>query len=92
MNTQSQPILSFLRGIHLRRRGPPCRRGNPISCAQLLAVRRLISSSLAMSLYKTPAMWRSQNNFLIASDFMLKVLVVGKFAAIVAFEIAATDL
>jgi len=40
--------------------------------------------------YKTPAKWRSQNNFLIASDFMLKVLVVGRFATIVAFEIAAT--
>lgn len=44
-----------------------------------------------MSLYKTPAKWRSQNIFRIASDFMLMVLVVGRFAGIVASEIAATD-
>ena len=31
-----------------------------------------------MSLYKTPAKWRSQNILRMASDFMLKVLVVGK--------------
>lgn len=92
MNTQSQPILGFLPGIHLRRRGPPVRRGNLISCAQLLAVRRLIPSSLAMSLYKTPAKCRLQNICRIASDFMLKGSRSQQIAAIVAFEIAATDL
>src|SRR5271163_3681266 len=97
MNTQSQPILGFLPGIHLWRRGPPLRRGSPISCAQLAAVRRLIPSCRQMSLYRTPAKCRSQNNCLIASDFMLDclplgmVFVVGRFAAIVAFEIAATE-
>jgi hypothetical protein len=45
-----------------------------------------------MSLYETPAKWRSQNICRIAFDFMLMVFVVGRFAAIVAFEIAATDL
>lgn len=78
MNTQCQPIFGFLPGIHLWRRGPPLRRGSPISCAQLAAVRRLIPSSLAMSLYKTPAKCRLQNICRIASDFMLKVLIVGK--------------
>jgi len=92
MNTQIQPIFDFLPGIHLWRRGPPLRRGSPISCAQLAAVRRLIPSCWQMSLYRTPAKCRSQNICRIASDFMFMVLVVGRFAAIVAPKITDTDL
>ena len=78
-------------GIHRLRRGPPIRWGSPISCAQLPAVRRLISSSRQMSVYGTPAKWRSQNNCLIASDFMPKVSVVRRVALIVALKIAAME-
>jgi hypothetical protein len=49
-DTESQPIFGIVPGVHLSRRGPPLRRGNPISRAQLLAVRGLIPSARQMSL------------------------------------------
>jgi hypothetical protein len=91
IDTQSQPILGLLPGIHLWRREPPFRWGSPISRAQLPAVRRLIPSSWLMFMYDAPAKKRSQNNCRIASAFISTVVIAGRLAAIVALKIAAVE-